>query len=438
MSFIIDKQTLNDLAIFSSRNEKSVFGIYNSAKTRGGAAILEEMFKNPLDNAGVIARRADVIDGFRTAGIEFPFKPAELDAAQGYIAESDERTRLSGMGGRALRIIRKGAEYQKASSGILGLIGILRQWKGYVGAISATQWGKDFVSGRADCSFIQECGTLTGLLEGKMVRKIPFRDLCTLDDFFRGGNAPRVQHMLDFLFLCDAFSSIAATAARLGFSKAEVSQQDNVLDIRGLWHPFLTDPVANDISISKDRNIVFLTGANMAGKSTFMKSFGIAVYLAHLGLPVPAAGMTFSVRSGLYTTINLPDDINRGYSHFYAEVRRLKRVAQTVNSYRNMVIIFDELFRGTNVKDAFDATVAVSEAFSGIKESIFMISTHIIEAGDELRKRDLPVDYIYLPTILKDSLPAYTYTLCRGITEDRHGMMIIRREGILDILDKKL
>jgi len=62
----------------------------------------------------------------------------------------------------------------------------------------------------------------------------------------------------------------------------------------------------------------------MAGKSTFMKSFGIAVYLSHMGFPIAAKNMTISLQDGIYTSINVPDDLNAGYSHFYAEVLRVK------------------------------------------------------------------------------------------------------------------
>ncbi len=72
----------------------------------------------------------------------------------------------------------------------------------------------------------------------------------------------------------------------------------------------------------------FLTGANMAGKSTFIKPLGIAMYLGHMGFPVPASRMEFAVRDGIFTTINLPDNLSRGASHFYAEVLRIKNVAE--------------------------------------------------------------------------------------------------------------
>src|SRR6202012_5906501 len=88
-----------------------------------------------------------------------------------------------------------------------------------------------------------------------------------------------------------------------------------------------------------DSNVLFLTGANMAGKSTLMKSFRIAVYLAHMGFPGAGRDMEFSVREGLYSSINVPDDLSQGYSHFYAEVLPVKKVAEAVSAGRNLAVI---------------------------------------------------------------------------------------------------
>ncbi len=76
-----------------------------------------------------------------------------------------------------------------------------------------------------------------------------------------------------------------------------------------------------------------------------------------------------------------------GYSHFYAEVVRVKKIATEVASGKKLVVMFDELFKGTNVKDAYDATVAVTEAFSKIHKCSFIVSTHIMEAGLTLKER---------------------------------------------------
>src|ERR1700754_4537716 len=106
-----------------------------------------------------------------------------------------------------------------------------------------------------------------------------------------------------------------------------------------------------------------------------------------MGFPVAAARMEFSVRDGIFTTINLPDDLSLGYSHFYAEVLRVKKVATQLSMGKNLFIIFDELFRGTNVKDACEATVAITAAFAQKRNCMFVVSTHIIEAGEILREK---------------------------------------------------
>jgi DNA mismatch repair ATPase MutS len=143
--------------------------------------------------------------------------------------------------------------------------------------------------------------------------------------------------------------------------------------------------------------------------------------------------MLFSVRSGLFTSINVSDNLDMGYSHFYAEVLRVKEAARLVSSGNNMVVIFDELFKGTNVKDAFDATLAVTTAFSEYRNCVFIISTHIIEVGEELRGRP-NVRFSFMPTVMAGNTPRYTYLLQQGITSDRHGMMLLRNEGILELI----
>jgi DNA mismatch repair ATPase MutS len=124
-----------------------------------------------------------------------------------------------------------------------------------------------------------------------------------------------------------------------------------------------------------------------------------------------------------------------GLSHFYAEVLRVKMVAEEVSKEKDLVIIFDELFKGTNVKDAYDATLAVTAAFSEFRNCFFIISTHIIEAGEVLQTQQANIQMLYLPTIMNGNIPAYTYKLQPGISSDRHGMMIIENEGILEMLE---
>jgi DNA mismatch repair ATPase MutS len=242
--------------------------------------------------------------------------------------------------------------------------------------------------------------------------------------------------MLQFIYRLDVYIAIARTAVDKQFCFPKVlERKEDGLRMEEVYHPLLKKPVANSIAIARDRNIIFLTGANMAGKSTLMKTLGIAVFLAHAGFPVPAKSMEFSVMDGLFTTINLSDNLGTGTSHFYAEVMRIKRVAKELSMSKNLFIIFDELFRGTNVKDAYEATIEVISAFSKRASSMFVVSTHIIEAGEVLKEKCSNLQFLYLPTLMQGTAPLYPYTITEGITNDRHGMIIIQNEGILEILN---
>jgi DNA mismatch repair ATPase MutS len=157
------------------------------------------------------------------------------------------------------------------------------------------------------------------------------------------------------------------------------------------------------------------------------------MYLSHMGFPVAAATMDFSVCGGLYSSINVADNISLGYSHFYAEVVRVKQAAEAAASGKRLLLMFDELFKGTNVKDAYDGTLAITQAFSEYRGCLFIISTHIVEVGEAL-KDNPTIHFVYMPTVMEGAHPRYTYRLQEGITEDRQGMMIIQNERILELI----
>ena len=127
-----------------------------------------------------------------------------------------------------------------------------------------------------------------------------------------------------------------------------------------------------------------------------------------------------------------------GASHFYVEVLRAKKIASELKLGKRLFVLFDEMFRGTNVKDACEATIAFTAAFARKQGSLFVISTHIIEAGEVLKEQSEKIRFVFLPTTMEGTKPIYTYTLQSGLTADRHGMIIINNEGILDILNAGL
>lgn len=442
MSFIIDKQTFNDLTIFGRRGSKTIYNLFNSTRTLGGSKVLDTMFRSPLSDAVKIRERSKIIRYFMENKITFPYNTEIFDIVEQYLGNRDQRTKLMAHDNTLKRKIKRaiGADVQfdTLHKGVVSTLELLNTTR------------KIFIEGESKINpeLYDDIKQINNILSSDKVKwvyeydgvtKISYSKVLELDEKLRYGIYEQIQKLLCYIYNFDVYIAVAKVALERNFNFAEVVDgEDNILHIEEMYHPFVKGAISNTLSISQKNNIIFLTGANMAGKSTFMKTFGITVYLAHLGFPIPAKSMRFTAKSGMYTTINLPDNLSMGYSHFYAEVLRIKKVAEHVNRSSNLVIVFDELFRGTNVKDAYDATVAVTEAFATKLNCTFMISTHIIEAGDEIKSKCDNINFIYLPTILKDGKPVYTYKLASGITNDRHGMVIINNEKIVETLRNRV
>ena len=440
MSFTIDKQTLEDLNIFGKSGQKSIFNIYNKTKTFGGSLVLKEIFSYPLSDFSKIQDRIKIIEFFEQTSLSFPFEVDSFNVVEEYLEDGDSRTQLDPNEKFFKRLYKKviGAHsaFETIKLGVVTTMSLLK-------SASDLFLSDDLAPIEPYYHDLKQIRTLFS--EEKMKRlgecsfgKNPnYSEVVELDRILRFEVQNKILRLLKYIYYLDVYFTVAQIATARGFNFAQViDSSDNIMDIDQMYHPYVPNAVANSLSLDKNGNIIFLTGANMAGKSTYMKTFGIVVYLAHLGLPVPAKSMRFTPKSGLYTTINLPDNISMGYSHFYADVLRVKKVAEHICRESNLVVIFDELFRGTNVKDAYDATVAVTDAFAANKKCTVMISTHIIEAGEELQKLKDNIKYIYLPTNIVDGRPTYSYKSIEGITSDRHGMVIIRNEGIIEGLNE--
>ena len=218
------------------------------------------------------------------------------------------------------------------------------------------------------------------------------------------------------------------------FCLPEYSDKESfIFEVENCIHPLLSNPIPNSFRLDDSLSLFFITGPNMSGKSTFLKTVGILTYFAHLGIPVPATSLKIPIFNGLFTTINLSDSISQGFSHFFSEVNRIKEMSLKVQEKKNLVVIFDELFRGTNVKDAYDGTLMIVNSLSKIKGVFFFISTHILEVAEQLSNSN-NIDFKCFESILNIDKPIYDYKLKEGVTEERVGMQIIKNEKIEEIL----
>lgn len=436
MALLVDKQTLTDLQLFGKNN--SVYALFNMTQTKGGAEILEKIFHSPFSNANQINERSRSLEYFAQYKIAFSFNKILFDCIEVYISDLDERTRLK-FENNTIRhkfenYLGTNHSFVKLKEGVQGTLKLLNEVQLFL-----DKWSGLLSSPYADnYTHLKECYTeLATISKSKKSSMLHYNDIVKCDDFFRFRKNHQLRRLLAQLYELDVYCSIAQFSNDNNYVFGHAfDSKENKLILEKFFHPLLSNAIPNTIKMDASSNILFLTGANMAGKSTLMKSIGITLYLAHLGFPLPAHRVDFSVQHGLFTTINLQDNLTRGYSHFYAEVQRLKSIANRVGDGRNYIVMFDELFRGTNVKDAHDATVNVTSAFAQRKNCTFIMSTHIIEAGEKLKEQEKTISFVYLPTELRDAKPFYTYQLKEGISNDRYGMIIVQREGILDMLNK--
>lgn len=434
MGFQVDKQTADDLNLLGRYKNNSIFSLFDQTITRGGGNLMENIFLHPLSDPLQINQRSAIFRFFQEKKLQFPVNAELFEQVESYLRNSCPENFFFAFSlstkQKFLHYIGSDKEYEMITNGVSATLEMLQQTREFlhIDEVKTSAWSGEYEE-------IREITDLPQLL--KIARRPQgWVQMARYDFILRSACRKPLLRLLELLYAIDVYTTVAHIAEERKFIYAEaLTDAQHITTIEALYHPFLKAPVANSITIDEQQNVFFLTGANMAGKSTFMKSFGIAVFLAHLGFPVAARKMKFSVKDGIFTSINLPDNLNMGYSHFYAEVLRVKKVAEEVATGKNLYVIFDELFKGTNVKDAYDATVAVTKGFARHHKCSFIISTHIVEAGEQLKQECRNLQFYYLPTLMEGNRPRYTHLLSSGISNDRHGMMIIRNEKILDIIE---
>ena len=231
-------------------------------------------------------------------------------------------------------------------------------------------------------------------------------------------------------FLFEAYLSISTGIATHGF--VFPAFDDAHFSLQGFYHPVLKNPVKNNLTAQQ--NIILLTGPNMSGKSTLLKAIGLCVYLAHVGLAVPATKAVTPFFSTISVAINLTDSIVSGYSHFMSEIITLKNVLNEAQNDGKCFAVFDELFRGTNIEDALEISAATIKGLLHFPHSLFFISTHLhqLKEMDEIKTNKISTCFIECN--LTDNIPAFTYKLKEGWSDLKLGRILFEKEGLNKML----
>lgn len=186
--------------------------------------------------------------------------------------------------------------------------------------------------------------------------------------------------------------------------------------------------VRNDIMIEKRPYFIIITGANMAGKSTYLRTIGVNYLLACTGAPVCADSMTF-YPAHLVTSLRTTDSLNDNESYFFAELKRLKEIIERLNSGEELFIILDEILKGTNSVDKQKGSLSLIKQFIHLQAN-GIIATHDLQLGtlEQLYPEHI-CNYRFEASIANNEL-TFSYKMQKGIAQNMNACFLMKKMGI--------
>jgi DNA mismatch repair ATPase MutS len=435
----IDKTTLADLSILNAEEEFSVFNKLNFCRTAGGRQKMLANFSTPLKNIEQIQGIQQTLQTIIAREQHWPPQISNgsvMVVEKYYGATIDEIPEHPTAAGAMAYKILHGPDFsfvRYSTEHAFDFIKGMQQMVTHFLTDDAPAPLKRLLTEAASMLNKHQFETLKPFKKSK---EMPIAKQLELAHFLRYRYKQNTLDLLDIYYQLDAWYSMAMAVKNLQLVfPSFVQDRKPLLNVKGLYHILLPQPVDYDIQLQPGKNFLFLTGANMAGKSTFIKSIGISVFLAHMGMGVPAQKMELSVFDGMLSNINVMDNIVKGESYFYNEVQRIKSTVQKISDKRNWLILIDELFKGTNVQDAMKCSTTVIEGFLKIPNTVFILSTHLYEIGEPLKQYP-NIIFNYFETSAQDDQLVFNYQLKEGISNDRLGYLILKNEGVVKLLEQ--
>lgn len=245
--------------------------------------------------------------------------------------------------------------------------------------------------------------------------------------------AQRLPLWLDVWYELEALNSLA-TFAWLNPDAATfptIVESGSHFSAQQMGHPLVSSPtrVCNDVTISEPGTVYIITGSNMAGKSTFLRTIGVNLALAYAGGPVLAAEMQTSLFR-LFASIRVADSLTDGFSFFYAEVRRLQQLltALSADEARPLLFMIDEIFRGTNNRERLIGSRAYIRALAE-GNGLGLIATHDLELV-HLADENGRIHNYHFRDDVADGRMVFDYTLHPGPCPTTNALKIMQLAGL--------
>lgn len=200
-----------------------------------------------------------------------------------------------------------------------------------------------------------------------------------------------------------------------------------------LGHPLiLKDRINNDFAIKSEKHMVILTGANMAGKSTFLRSLGVNLILGMMGAPVIAQKLSFKPTK-IFSGMRTADSLQENASYFFAELKRLSTIVKQLEKGEKPFVILDEILKGTNSKDKEEGSIKLIKRLLNLNAG-GIIATH--DLGLCNLEKDFPnhITNMAFETEIKDNELHFDYKIKKGVCQTMNASFLMEKMGITSSL----
>lgn len=239
------------------------------------------------------------------------------------------------------------------------------------------------------------------------------------------------EYVEDWLNVMGSFEALASIS-NLGFdyeswSYANISDKGEIKAV-DMAHPLIGErAVANSYDLMNQKKVSLITGSNMSGKSTFLRTIGVNLILAYIGAPSRAKSLNCSIMN-IYTCMRTKDNLEESISSFYAEILRIKLIIEACKSGEKVFFLLDEIFKGTNSRDRhIGARVLIKQLIKN--KAMGLLSTHDLELCD-LEKEMKEIENYNFREYYENDKINFDYRLRKGRSTTQNAVYLMKIAGI--------
>jgi len=417
--------------------ERDMLPLFNFTHHEQAEAALLALFQERPPTLAAVVERQAIIRGFLhnwSVLAEYTYPMLYLRGTQSFLADVQSKRLLLPTGYRARWQLFFSAESRhQVESLVVQLVLFLDTLQArYFSRLNAADFPPSFADElTAAMAFLApfDLGTQAAAVHYKT---FTISNVLRITRLVQALKEEEVEAFWAFCFRFEAYWSVAKGVVKHQFCFAEFDEQR--FEVTDFYHPIVPQAVRNTFRLPPGENVALLTGPNMAGKSTLLKALSLCVYLGHLGFGVPAAACVLPYFDTITVAINLNDNLRSGYSHFMTELLHLKTIVEQAKAGKRCFAVFDELFRGTNQDDALDISQATIRGLTQFAQSVFFISTHLLQLETQLPTQADAVGAYCIDCTIADGRAVFSYRLRRGWSQLKIGRLLFDEAGLNGLL----